>query len=250
MIKIFILVLVPIFPIMAQSFGFDSLATSDSLAYLKYQGLNPKTVYPYQGSTQLNYQHQSQFRGTLKLGRPYQPTQEVIRMDLRGSSFYTPQFAYDKHQMDMGRDPGTFWVSPVSIALLAVAMADRLFLREMYSGWFKTRPFLIDDAIFAGEHWQILSALWERSPQTINELRKNPSVGFRYPGEKLDLAMEELVETQLINVEKLPGNIVDYRPGFSRDELKEKMLEMLDDPLNGDPVLRDNLQMVLEKYYE
>ena len=62
--------------------------------------------------------------------------------------------------------------------------------------------------------------------------------------------MEELVERQLIYFEKLPGNIVDYRPGFSRDELKEKMLELLDDPKNSDPVLRDNLHTVLEKYYE
>ena len=90
----------------------------------------------------------------------------------------------------------------------------------------------------------------EKSSQMISELSVNPRVGFRFRGKKLEEALKILADNHLIYSELLTNKTLQYSVVFDRNEIKQKIIEMLDSERYLDLDVRDGLNQILSIYYK
>jgi hypothetical protein len=224
----------------------DSLK-NDSLLIQRYRGLHPPKKYRYRPPG-LKIKTGGDTENPLILGKPYTPKVAPERMDLRGTQMYTPSFVRKQHLMDMGRDPGTFWLSPYTVVFLAAAMLDRYYLNEQYAKLFADEPPLTSSNLLSSEpYWKILKALWKNAPQGYEELRKNPLVGFRFSDEKFKEAVNNLSRNRIVEKTKQKNGQILIRPKLSAAGMKKLIEEMLDNPENSEAKVRDGLYRLLKK---
>lgn len=225
----------------------DSLQTADSLKSKPNFGLYPKPlISPLKPS--FGIKAPNKYDSGLMLGKPYTPKTDIQRMDLRQSQFYTPYLTKKMHLIDMGRDPGTFWLSPYTVAFLGLAMLERYYLHEHFVEMFSSKYLLPEQIIEGEKYWEILDALWVQEPQTLGELEKNPAVGFRLRGKELETALALLQKNGLIRSELLPNKTQQYYPLYKKGKLKTLVVRMLDNPDNSDLSTRDGLNKVYSHF--
>lgn len=225
----------------------DSLQTADSLKSKTYFGLSPKPlISPLKPS--FGIKAANKYDSGLMLGKPFIPKTDVHRMDLRQSQFYTPYQTRKLHLIDMGRDPGTFWLSPYTVAFIGLAMLERYYLHEHLVEMFSTKYLKAEQIIEGEKYWEVLDALWVQEPQTLAELEKNPAVGFRLRGKELETALAVLQKNGLIRSEPLPNKVQQFYSLYKKEELKTLVVQMLDNADNSELSIRDGLNKVYSHF--
>jgi hypothetical protein len=219
---------------------------SDTTMSLDQSEAKPLLYAPLPGAD-IKWQPNPQLRRQLRLGQPYRPGSEAWQIDSRTSSYYTPPWVQEDHLIDMGRDPGTIWLSPYTAALIGLAVLDEMYLREQYTELLLITPLRVEEVLIAGQHLVILEALWQDSPQTMAEIEKNPGIGMRMHGSRLSQAMQTLADNRLVAKTGRGTFSPEYSVQVSREDFIRRLRDILDEPRHSEANLRNDLRSILQQ---
>ncbi|MHB2155723.1 hypothetical protein ACX8XN_15185 [Calditrichota bacterium GD2] len=144
--------------------------------------------------------------------------------DYRESSYYTPLWVQDKLARIMNR-PSPGEVMPIfPIALIAARLAmQQMEINKKIA--IKAQDYLVDR-----KYWPILKALWEKAPQSAEQLYRLEAVKKGRTLEILKQDLQFLVEQKLLKWRALAGEPTQYFPAQSRG----KAILLLEQALQND----------------
>ena len=141
--------------------------------------------------------------------------------DYRESSYYTPVWVQDKLARIMNRPtPGeVFPLFPLAL------IAAKLAWQQMEIGQkIAIKP---EDYLIESKYWPILKALWEKSPQSAEQLYERKEINKDRTLQVLKQDLQFLVDQKLLRHRKIPGQDTQYFAAQSRGKailLLEKAL--------------------------
>lgn len=135
-----------------------------------------------------------------------------LLMDYRYGSYYTPKEVSDHLALAMNRPrPDSFLPWPSLILLGAYAAYQYLIHKEQFE--IKARDYLLDP-----EDETVMLALWKNSPQTVNELLKNPRINKHDSYNTLAKRLERLEDKLLVKSKTIEKGPVQYFPAQKKAE--------------------------------
>ena len=169
-----------------------------------------------------------QKKGFLKLPEHLYDIKKVmpknqLLWDNRESSYYTPPWVRYKMAQIMNR-PTPNEVLPIfPIAFIAARMALQHFeiLKKI-----TIKP---EDYLIPPKYWPILKALWDKHPQTAEQLYEITEINQHRTLKILRQDLQFLVEQKLIKQRKIPNQSPEYLPAQSRG----KALLLIDEALRS-----------------
>ena len=128
-----------------------------------------------------------------------------LKMDYRHHPYYTPRVVDDFINMNiMDRPPASSFVSLPTIALLAASVAIQYAAVKLKME-IKAEDYLLDE-----KYYPILNALWEKSPQTKEELYRISAIRNGRTMQSLQLDLDYLIDKRLLKMRKIPEGSTKY----------------------------------------
>ena len=144
---------------------------------------------------------------------------DPFKIDYRHHPYYTPRVVDDFINMNiMDRPPASSFVSLPTIALLAASVAVQYAAVKLKME-IKAEDYLLDE-----KYYPILNALWEKSPQTKEELYRISAIRNGRTMQSLQQDLEYLIDKRLLKMRKIPEGSTKYFPAQKKNEVK-KLLE-------------------------
>jgi hypothetical protein len=141
---------------------------------------------------------------------PLDPT----KIDYRRHPYYTPQIVDDFiNENVMGRPSASSFVSLPTIALMAAAIAVQYAAVQLKME-IKAADYLVDEKFYS-----IIFALWDKSPQTVEELYRIKIVAKNRTIITLQRDLDQLVDKRLLKMRKIPKSSTKYFPAKKRSEV-------------------------------
>lgn len=140
-----------------------------------------------------------------------------LELDYRYSSYYTPRDVSDKITHTMNRPPADSFVPIPSLALIAASIALK------YMDIQKKIEINAVDYLLPEKMYPILTALWERSPQTLQELYESHQINKDRSMELLQKDIDALEDKKLVRSKKMQLAPTQY---FAAQTLPEVITEI------------------------
>lgn len=144
-----------------------------------------------------------------------------LLLDYRGSSYYTPKIVQDRLTFFMNRPRADSFVPVPVVAMLAANIALKYVDIEMNLR-LTAKDYLLEKPFF-----ELLKALWLKSPRTVSELYRLKGQRNGYTYHILQSEMETLVDKRLVKRREMEAGETRYFPAQSSEEV----IQLLNDAL-------------------
>ncbi len=198
-----------------------SLHAQDSLQTNELFSVKPKYLIPQHHSEiqfqQIDLNFQNFDMPSRYYYTPDHLQQNPFSIDTRSGSYYTPRLVRDELNNMMYRPKDHAFVPVLGVAFIALQMASKYLLvaREL-----QIKP---ENILNSQKQLPILEALWDKSPQTCNELYTIEKFKRMYSYKTLENDIMQLVDQKLVKSRRMENDEVQYYPAIERSTLQHTL---------------------------
>lgn len=206
-----------------------SFANIDSTLYPQNDSLSLKLTFPLE--TKIN-------RNAVPI--PKMPS-NPWELDYRSSSYYTPKLVQDKMDQIMNRPRSDSFVPVMAMAFFAASLAvKQLQASKLFQ--LSAEDYLLDDS-----EWQVLEALWNKSPLGIDELYLNTGLRDNTTAAELQKQLAKLADKNLIKTRDAGSNIILFYPAQDKKTVKQLFIEDIHNNVVSDS-LKTQMKSVMRRF--
>ena len=189
----------------------------DSLQRVMLFGIQHQPISPLQSpgdSLKISLNYKSKLNDIMLYDPKTLMPADPLKLDYRHHPYYTPKVVDDFINMNiMNRPPSSSFVSLPTLALLAASVAVQ-YAAVKLKMQLSAQDYLLED-----KYYPILSALWEKSPQTAEELYRLPTVHTGRSMRSLKNDLLYLIDKRLIKTRKIPEGSTKYFPAQKKEDV-------------------------------
>ncbi len=207
----------------SQSFAQDSLKTNDLFS------VKPKYLIP-ESRSDIQFQSLNLNYNDLNMKNRYNYTPDHLRqspfgVDTRYSSFYTPRLVRDELNLMMHRPRDSAFMPILGVAFIAIQMASKYLLVE------RELQIKTSNILNCEPQLPILEALWEKNPQTCDQLYRRKVFNEKYTYHELEKDINHLMDQNLVKSKRMEDDSIQYFPALDKPKMQYTLKMGRKDPL-------------------
>jgi predicted transcriptional regulator len=145
---------------------------------------------------------------------------DPLKMDNRSSSYYVPRMVKDELNLMMNRPKGNSFFPILGVAFIAAQLASKyIFLQDKL----KISP---ENVLKTIDDFEIINALWHKSPQTASELYQIPDLHEKQARNELNVKITNLIENKLIKQKNLKDQELQLFPAITKFDYKQLLQQV------------------------